>query len=108
MMNIVDVLAGARKAARLSQEELAQAAGLTRMTVQRTESGMVDPRLSSVQEMAQALGLELMLVPRSVRSEVEAFLQSGGRVLAQPTGAGAPPSVVESLLQPGKDHEKGR
>ncbi|GAB2490342.1 hypothetical protein GCM10027082_46700 [Comamonas humi] len=104
MMNIVDVLTTTRKAAGLSQEALAQAAGLTRLTVQRTESGVVDPRLSTVQEMAQALGLTLMLVPSAVRSEVEAFLQSGGRVLAQPTGAGAPPSVVEELLR--KNYDK--
>lgn len=104
MMNIVEMLATSRKAARLSQQELAQAAGLTRLTVQRTESGVVDPRLSTVQEMAQALGLTLMLVPHSVRSEVEAFVQSGGRVLAQPSGAGAPPSVVEELLR--KNYDK--
>ena len=36
------------------------------------------------------MGMELMLVPRALRPEVEGFLRSGGRVLGQPAGAGAP------------------
>lgn len=96
MTSIVQDIENARKAASLTQEELAQRAGVSRMTVSRIEAGM-DPRLSTLQELARAMGMELMLVPRALRAEVEGFLRSGGRVLAQPAGAGAPKSLVDLL-----------
>lgn len=99
MASIVQDIEGARKAASLTQEELAQRAGVSRMTVSRIEAGM-DPRLSTLQELARAMGMELMLVPRALRTEVEGFLRSGGRVLGQPAGAGAPKSLVDLLETP--------
>ena len=99
-MSLVVELSAARKAASLTQEELATQAGLTRMTVQRTESGGIDPRLSTLQEMARVLGLEIMLVPQALRSPLQAFVRSGGRVLGQPAGAEAPPSVAALLDSP--------
>lgn len=96
MTSIVQDVENARKAASLTQDELAQRAGVSRMTVSRIEAGM-DPRLSTLQELARAMGMELMLVPRALRAEVEGFLRSGGRVLAQPAGAGAPKSLVDLL-----------
>lgn len=95
-MSIIAELEQARKAAALTQADLAQRAGLSRMTVQRTEAGL-DPRLSTLQEMARAMGLDVMLVPRALRSEVEGFVRSGGRMLGQEPGAGAPRSVVDWL-----------
>ncbi|MCV0437945.1 MAG: helix-turn-helix domain-containing protein [Hydrogenophaga sp.] len=95
-MSIVQDIESARKAASLTQEGLAQRAGVSRMTVSRIEAGM-DPRLSTLQELARAMGMELMLVPRALRPEVEGFLRSGGRVLGQPAGAGAPRSLVDLL-----------
>jgi len=86
-----------RKASGLTQEQLAVKAGLNRMTVQRLESGTLDPRLSTVLEMARAMGMELLLVPQSLRHEVYGFIRSGGRALAQPAGADAPASVVDVL-----------
>ena len=67
------------------------------MTVQRLEAGTIDPRLSTVMVLARALGLDLMLVPAALRPEVEGFVQSGGRVLGQPSGVAAPPSIVDTL-----------
>jgi transcriptional regulator with XRE-family HTH domain len=96
-MSLMTELTMTRKAANLSQEELAARAGLTRMTVQRTESGRIDPRLSSVQEMARVLGLEIMLVPQALREPLQAFVRSGGRLLGQPAGAEAPRSVAGLL-----------
>ncbi len=96
MTSIVQDVENARKTASLTQEELAQRAGVSRMTVSRIEAGM-DPRLSTLQELARAMGMELMLVPRALRAEVESFLRSGGRVLGQPAGAGAPKSLVDLL-----------
>ncbi|MEY2621821.1 MAG: hypothetical protein RIT26_1641 [Pseudomonadota bacterium] len=91
---IIDALETARESAGLTQAELAQKAGTSRVTVGRIEAGF-DPKLSTVYELARALGLELTLVPKSLAGEVQAFLRSGGRALAQPVGASAPPSVVD-------------
>lgn len=98
-MSITEDLENTRKATSLTQDELAQRAGVSRMTVSRIEAGM-DPRLSTLQELARAMGMELMLVPRALRPEVEDFVRSGGRLLGQPAGAGAPKSVVDLLDQP--------
>ena len=99
MNKILDELHHARKAAGLTHEVLAQHAGLSRMTVQRTEAGKIDPRLSTLLEMARTLGLDLMLVPKALRPDLEDFVRSGGRFLGQPPGLGAPPSLVDQLLQ---------
>jgi transcriptional regulator with XRE-family HTH domain len=97
--NLLNELQHARRAAGLTHELLAQRAGLSRMTVQRTEAGKIDPRLSTLLELARALGMDLMLVPKTLRPELEDFVQSGSRFLAQPSGIGAPPSLVDELLQ---------
>jgi len=95
--SIAAELEAVRKASGLTQEQLATQAGLNRMTVQRLESGALDPRLSTVLEMARAMGMEFLLVPQSLRHEIHGFVQSGGRALAQPVGADAPASVVDIL-----------
>jgi DNA-binding XRE family transcriptional regulator len=99
-MSVVDELVATRKAADRTQEDLADSAGLTRMTVQRMESKKLDPRLSTVLELARALGMDLMLVPRNLRPDLEAFMRSGGKSLGQPPGADAPPSVVDTINTP--------
>ncbi len=98
--NVLDELQNARKAAGLTHDMLAQRAGLSRMTVQRTEAGKIDPRLSTLLVLARSLGMDLMLVPKSLRPDLEDFVRSGGRFLGQPSGVGAPPSLVDELLQP--------
>jgi len=98
-MSFMESLVVARKDATMTQAELADRAGLSRMTVQKMESGVLDPRMSTVLETARALGLEPMLVPASLRQEVEAFLRSGGKYLSQPSGISAPPSIVETLAR---------
>ncbi|MDO5658308.1 MAG: helix-turn-helix transcriptional regulator [Paracoccus sp. (in: a-proteobacteria)] len=52
-------LAAWRKAAGLTQTELADRAGLRTATVSDIESGKIDPRLSSMKALAEALGLDL-------------------------------------------------
>lgn len=96
---LIQTLADARKAQQLTQAELAQRAGLSRMAVQRTETGDVDPRYSTLAEMARVLGLELMAVPADLVPALQAFIQSGGKFLSQPAGADAPPSVVDALAR---------
>lgn len=98
MINLIDELVLSRKAAGLTQAELAEKAGLSRMAVQKAESGATDPRLSTLYVMARAMGMELMLVPAPLRQELEQFIQAGGRVLGQQPGVGAPVSVVDEIL----------
>ena len=95
--DLISTLAQARKAARITQADLAARAGLSRMAVQRTETGDVDPRFSTLQEMARVLEMDLIAVPSTLRAELQAFIQSGGKFLAQPEGADAPPSIVDKL-----------
>ena len=47
--------------------------------------------------MARVLDMDLIAVPSALRAELQAFIQSGGKFLAQPEGADAPPSIVGSL-----------
>lgn len=99
--DLVATLAAARKAHSMTQAQLAERAGLSRMTVQRTEGGDLDPRFSTLAEMARVLGLDIIAIPTSLRPSLEAFIQSGGRFLGQPEGVDAPPSVVDTLRHPG-------
>ena len=100
MSFLIQELEAARKARDMSQEQLATSAGLSRMTVQRTEAGQIDPRLSSVAAIAKTLGMDVMLVPTALRPELESFVRSGGRFLGQPAGSGAPLSIAQTLLRP--------
>ena len=89
--DLIPTLALARKTARITQAELAERAGLSRMAVQRTETGDVDPRFSTLQEMARVLDMDLVAVPSELRAELQAWLQSCS---AGPE-AGAPASGAE-------------
>lgn len=99
MPKLTNELAVARRAAGLSQEELATKSGLNRKTVNRVETGAIDPRLSTLDMMARTLGLDMMLVPSAIRADIEAFVQSGGKVLGQPVGVDAPASIVDEVLR---------
>ena len=46
-----------REVAALTQQEVADAAGVTRVTVNRLEAGLVDVRSSSLLAIARALGV---------------------------------------------------
>lgn len=100
--SLIATLVATRKAQQLTQAQLAEQAGLSRMAVQRTETGDVDPRYSTVAEMARVLGLELVAVPADLLPALQAFIQSGGKFLGQPTGADAPLSVVDRLAAPAR------
>lgn len=99
MSKIAEELVNARIAAGLSQDALAVRAGVSRMTLQRTESGKNDPRLSTLLVLARSLGMDVMMVPKDLRPDLENFVQAGGRFLGQSSGIGAPPSLVDELLQ---------
>lgn len=99
MSKLLKELTAARRASGVTQAAFAKSAGVARMTVQRIEAQSIDPRLATVEELARALGLELMLVPRILRTELEHFVQSGGKCLGQPPGVGAPLSIVDALIK---------
>lgn len=94
-----DQLAQARYAAGITQVELARKAGVSRRSVCNIEAGLVDPKVDTLLSMSRVLGLEPMLVPAWLRQEVENFIRSGGKVLGQPPGVGAPLSIVDELLR---------
>ena len=102
MSTIVQQLIKVRESKQLSQTAFADKAGLSRMTIVRTEHGQIDPRLSTILVMARALGLDLMLVPKELKQPLEEFIQSGGRYVGQAPGIEAPRSIVDSLLSEGK------
>jgi len=97
-MGPVQELVRLRKAHGLNQRELAKAAGLPRATVSKLETGALDPQLSTLTAYARALCVEFRTVPPALRGELEAFVRSGGRWLGQPTGVGAPRSIVDEIL----------
>jgi DNA-binding XRE family transcriptional regulator len=102
MSTLIEELATARRSAHVSQAELAKKGALSRMTVQRTEAGTIDPRLSTLVTMARSLGMDLMLVPLALRPDLENFVRAGGKFLGQPVGVDAPPSIVDDLLAASK------
>jgi transcriptional regulator with XRE-family HTH domain len=55
---IGDNLRHARRAAGLSQAELADRAGVGAATVARLEAGNMDPRVSTLEKLARALGMD--------------------------------------------------
>lgn len=56
--------------------------------------------------LARTLGMDLMLVPKTLRPDLEDFVRSGGRFLGQPSGIGAPPSLVDQLIESDKPVKK--
>ena len=47
----------ARKAAKITQEELAKQVGINRATLSKYESGVIEPSISQLQKIAECLGL---------------------------------------------------
>jgi predicted transcriptional regulator len=97
-MKMSDLVATARRLARLTQRELAQRAGVPQSTIARIESGAIEPRSSTVQRIVSSAGYELRLEPLVTgdvdRSLIRRFLRlspaqrieyaaSGGRLAAR-------------------------
>jgi transcriptional regulator with XRE-family HTH domain len=81
LSDVGQALQQARLQARLSQEEVAERAGLSRITLSRMEGATKgDMSVSAVLKLCGVLGLELQVVPRGHRRTLEDVLreQRGG------------------------------
>ena len=74
--DIAGTLRGARRAAGLSQQELARLGGLPQSQISRAERGE-DIRLSTLRDISRGLGLEAVLVPVKSLSAVGLLLDAG-------------------------------
>ena len=93
-----------RKSRGWSHQQLADRAGVSRMTIQRIEAGE-DVRLLTMLDVLRVLDMDLVVVPEPLRADVDQFIQAGGRVLGQRSEAGASASIADQLLQRARDVE---
>ena len=70
-------IAQARRSAGLTQEQVANLAGITRPRFRDIEKGVAAARTSTLLNIARAVGLEVMLVPQPLMPAVRALLQQG-------------------------------
>lgn len=64
-----------RQAAGLTQEQIADLAGISRPRYRDIETGVAAARANNLINIARALGLEMMLVPQAIVPAVHALLR---------------------------------
>ncbi|WP_245978537.1 helix-turn-helix domain-containing protein [Aurantiacibacter xanthus] len=74
LKEIGDHLRRARQAARLTQEQVADLAGISRPRYRDIETGAAAARATTLINIARAVGLEMMLVPQAMAPAVAALL----------------------------------
>lgn len=67
-----------RLAAGLTQEQVANLAGISRPRYRDVETGAVAARATTLINVARALGLEMMLVPQAMMPAIDALLRPQG------------------------------
>ena len=65
-----------RKAAGLSQRDLAERAGTKQSSISRIENGRVSPTIHTLEQLVRACGSELLLVTRPSDESIRAALAS--------------------------------
>lgn len=65
----------ARKSVGLTQEQVAERAGIARPNYRNIENGSVAARATTLINVARALGMELMLIPQAMVPGVNALLR---------------------------------
>jgi transcriptional regulator with XRE-family HTH domain len=66
-----------RQRAKLTQDQVASRAGLSRPNYRAIETGTAAPRASTLVNIARALGMEMMLIPKELVPAVQAMLHAG-------------------------------
>ncbi|MHA6719727.1 helix-turn-helix domain-containing protein [Sphingomonas sp. RS6] len=75
LQEIGERLREARRTAGLTQEQVADLAGISRPRYRDIETGVAAARATTLMNVARALGLEVMLVPQAMIPAVRALLQ---------------------------------
>ncbi|PRD43566.1 transcriptional regulator [Phyllobacterium phragmitis] len=75
LQDIGRVLKQARLASALTQEQVADLAGISRPRYRDIETGSAAARASTLMNIARALGMEMMLIPQAMVPAVEALLR---------------------------------
>lgn len=70
-----DLLRKARSTAGLTQEQVADLAGLSRPRYRDIETGAAAARVTTLMNVSRALGLEMMLVPQAMVPAVRALMR---------------------------------
>jgi transcriptional regulator with XRE-family HTH domain len=79
-----------RHALGLSQQTVAERAGLTQTYLSKIERGKLDPRLTTLQEIARAVSAEPVLVPLDLLPSIRALLGHTATVEERPLFAAEP------------------
>src|SRR6218665_581716 len=74
LLDIGLLLKATRKVKRLTQEQVADMAGISRPRYREIEAGSSAARTTTLINIARALGLELMLIPQAMVPAVNALL----------------------------------
>lgn len=75
LQQIGELLKRARLDASLTQEQVADMAGISRPRYRDIEKGTAAARATTLMNIARALGLELLLVPQAAVPAIEALLR---------------------------------
>lgn len=75
LLEIGQLLKAARKGRQLTQEQVADMAGISRPRYREIEAGGSAARTTTLINIARALGLELMLIPQALIPAVDALLR---------------------------------
>jgi transcriptional regulator with XRE-family HTH domain len=78
LLKIGQLLKTARKGLGLTQERVADMAGISRPRYREIEAGSSAARTTTLINISRALGLELMLIPQAMVPAVDALLQPDG------------------------------
>lgn len=75
LLEIGQLLKATRKGLQLTQEQVADIAGMSRPRYREIEAGSSAARTTTLINIARALGLELMLIPQAMVPAVDALLR---------------------------------
>jgi len=94
LLEIGRLLKTTRKGLRLTQEQVAEMAGISRPRYREIEAGSSAARTTTLINIARALGLELMLIPQAMVPAIDALTRPHDddddlpAFIARPDGAG--------------------